>query len=315
MDIKHIQHGELIAGPGIYRMPHHWYTNSSCSALPRMTGSDAVALSRVSPAKFLASAGEDTYKPQTEEGSAAHLALLEPDRAEGTIITFERDDWATGTGVKDERARRDALRAGGHIVLTRPQKDMVDAIVRPIRDQPALSRLVSGGIAELTFVAQSPDGFLMFCRPDFLGLAGPRAEIVDYKTVASVDDDDLSRAILNFGYHIKAAWQVAIVRAVMGWDDVSFVFLCQERKAPYDAVQRDLDDESMRIGEDAMRTATSRFASCLRTAEWPLSSPERKTIGIPEWAKLRHQDREIAATTVNGSAVAIAEQAGANPFG
>src|SRR5690606_9255974 len=52
-------------------------------------------------------------------------------------------------------------------------------------------------------------------------------------------------------------------------EDVAFLFVFQEKQAPYLVTVVELDHEALQIGAYLAREARQRYATCRRTGNWP----------------------------------------------
>ena len=119
-----------------------------------------------------------------------------------------------------------------------------------------------------------------------------RLIVTDYKTCASADPDAIAKAVANYGYHQQDAWYCDGVRALGLDDDPAFVFVFQEKTAPYLVTVAQLDDVSRMAGQRRNREAIERFRDCTeaeargctQAQAWPGYTDGIAYISLPPWA-------------------------------
>lgn len=118
-----------------------------------------------------------------------------------------------------------------------------------------------------------------------------RLIVADYKTAASAAAGAFSRSAANYGYHQQAAWYLDGIRVLLGVEDPAFVFVVQERDAPYLVNVIELDDTALTIGRDRNRTAIAKFNECTDNNRWPGYSDEVQLVGLPRWAEIQAEEQ------------------------
>ncbi len=194
------------------------------------------------------------------KGSVFHTLLLEPDLFRSRFLILEGQQSTKKAGCVGEG---DYLSA-------------VDA-VNEIRSRPNVSRLFTGGEAELTMVWRDKEtGILCRCRHDYfisnLGMT------VDYKTIAELTERDIDRAIVRYGYYIQAAFYLDGMKALGLGDHQDFNLVFQESSFPHDVYATTICDETIDIGRKAYKLALRTYAAMLERygeeTPWP-SYPDK----------------------------------------
>ena len=130
-------------------------------------------------------------------------------------------------------------------------------------------------------------GIWLKARPDVI--PGDGSDFVDLKTARGVDDDTLSKAIFNAGYHVQGA-VVRMVWRELGYDFGSFVLAFLEKKAPYEVRFFEVRTQDLDLGERQARAAIRTVKECLKRGQWPGYDgfdPSVLNIDIPTWARTR----------------------------
>ena len=93
-----------------------------------------------------------------------------------------------------------------------------------------------------------------------------------------------SRGRAQYDYHLSAAMYGIGVQACTGERRLPFRFAVLEKSSPHAAAVYEADNDFIRRGEKAFRTAVHRLAECRRTNEWPgYQRDEIELIGLPSW--------------------------------
>ncbi|MFC9753011.1 PD-(D/E)XK nuclease-like domain-containing protein [Streptomyces sp. NPDC056921] len=224
-------------------------------------------------------------------GNAAHRLVL-GDGPE--LVAVEAPDWRT----KDARAERNAVRAAGGVPLLADEYDQVQAMADAIRRHPVASALFapdSGQPEQSLFWRDQQTGVMRRARFDWLpDPRNGRLIIPDYKTCRSADPVALARAIDEYGYHQQADWYRAGARAAgLGDEHTAFVFVCQEKTAPYLVTVVELDATALRIGAAKNRRAIESYARCMESGYWPGYSDDIEYLSLPPYAERRDEEEYL----------------------
>jgi hypothetical protein len=116
---------------------------------------------------------------------------------------------------------------------------------------------------------------------------------VDYKTTVSAEKDAIRKSVARYGYHQQDPWYLDAVQAIGYPPDTAFVFIFQEKQAPYLVTVVQLDDTARAIGRERNRRALEVYRDCTATGIWPGHSNDIESISLPAWAERRELE-EIA---------------------
>ncbi|SKF66690.1 gp60 protein [Mycobacteroides abscessus subsp. bolletii] len=224
-------------------------------------------------------------------GAGAEICVLEPAihglTKGGAIAKSPR---ATDTWKEAEAEAR----AEGRVPVHVDDYQIAQAMADKVREHPTAGPLFAAddGQAETSLVATDPEtGVRLKARPDWLNPTGDRLTIVDYKTAASSEADAFSRRAADYGYHIQDAWYRRVAQLLKLDDDPRFLFVVQEKEAPYEVSVFEYQDPIDKAeSKRQMHEAISIYQRCKAEDKWPGRSPEITPIFLPRWA---HGDDEM----------------------
>lgn len=276
-------------GPGIHQMTneeYHSHRDALSSSGARML------LPPSCPALFRHAQDTPPEPKKTFElGSAAHKLVL----GEGPdLVRVDAEKWMTAA-VKAEVA---AIRDEGGIPLKPADYQQVHDMADALRRHPIAAALFDparGKPEQSLFWRDRPTGVMRRARFDWLPDArSGRLIIPDYKTCRSAEPTALARAVQEFGYHQQDDWYRAGAKALgLADDSAAFVFVCQEKTAPYVVTVVEMDAEARRIGAARNRRALEVFAECAETGVWPGYSDDIAYLSLPTWAAIRDTEEYL----------------------
>ena len=213
-------------------------------------------------------------------GHAGHLYVL---GRGARIVTVDADDWRT----KDARQARDEARAVGAVPLLAHEDAEARVMAAALKEHPLAAALLAAGEPEQSlFWTDEQTGVPCRARLDLLPEArrGSRFIVTDYKTCASAERDAVRRSMASYGYHQQAAWYLEAVRALGLHDRPAFVFIFQERAAPYLVNVVELTADALALGAALNHEARQTFAECTANDHWPGYSERVELIDLPPWS-------------------------------
>lgn len=217
-------------------------------------------------------------------GTIAHRVVL------GEDPMVEVLEWANYR-TKDAQTARDLAASQGLTPMLLDEWRTVLAMAEAIRRHPIAGPLFTPGTGEVEqslFWTDQQTGIICRARPDWMRTtASGRLLGVDYKTTVDASLDGISRAVENYGYHAQSAWYRSGMRALGLHDRPGFVFVFQEKTAPYVVTVVELTDVTNRIGRSRNRQALEIYARCTETGYWPGYSDDIELVALPPWAENR----------------------------
>lgn len=217
-------------------------------------------------------------------GTATHSAILEPVDFAATYIKAPQFDRRTKAGREQYAAFEEENPE--KIGLAPDVYQDVILMREAVRQHPAASMLLQDGLAEQSVFWRDPlTGVLCKIRPDWMPEGRPI--IVDVKTTDDASPEGFAKSILNFRYHVQAAWYLDGWNYATREERAGFVFIAVEKKPPYAVAVYVLDAAAVAAGRDEYRANLDAYARCLATDEWPAYSPKIESLSLPIWALKR----------------------------
>lgn len=220
-------------------------------------------------------------KKEFDLGKAAHRMVL----GEGPdFVVVDHADWRT----KDAKEKAAEARAASTTPILRHQYDELRAMAAALRAHPwasALFRPGTGRSEVSLFARDEATGVELRSRLDRLphAVPGRRLLVSDYKSAASAEPTHVSRALYNFGYAMQADFYLSMLaRLGLAPDGAAFLFVFQEKTAPYLVNVVQVDDESLAWANRRNRKAINIFRRCLDADRWPgWADDGPMTLGVP----------------------------------
>ena len=211
-------------------------------------------------------------------GSAAHLALLQPDEFGNQVIVAPQCDRRT----KEGKAIWETFQASvkpGTLILKEVEWKQASQMANEIRG----SREFAPWVADHRHVEiagfATIDGIECRIKPDMLG----KGWMLDYKTTTSCSAAAFNHSVMSFGYVVQAAFYCIVAEAIDGEPMTEFYFIAQEKAAPYEWKMYRLDALYLQHAKNEVREALKRFALCKALNDWPKVSKEVVTLSLPRW--------------------------------
>ena len=270
--IKQYQEGMQITAPCyVTDMPadvYHSHDSISNTGLKLMMRS---------PAHYKYSDVKDKSTRFKVTGSALHMACLEPDIFYDTYTLLRSSENRMSSEYKTAKKEY-----GEEFVLVKPEIEKIEGMAKSLSKSKIYECIDNYNCdKELSGFAIDPETGLM-CRHRFDAIIDGIA--IDLKTTTDARPHAFSKKILDFGYHIQAAFYAEQYKWITGDDIEKFIFAAIETSAPYAVKIYELDQESIEAGRKKYRQALNEYAQCKASNTWPSYDQEIETIGIPQWA-------------------------------
>lgn len=136
------------------------------------------------------------FKPCFTLGTALHLMILEPHR-EKEIVIMEDFDGRTKAG-KETKAEYNDQASQGKLLLPHKDGEKLKGMVKAFKDNKSAVELMENVKVEVSIFK---DG-----RKSRIDAITPGGDIIDIKSTKDSSPGGFSREILNFNYHIQAAF-------------------------------------------------------------------------------------------------------------
>src|SRR5882724_379572 len=246
--------------PGVYDMPDHEYHDDPVPGGSLSSSGARKLLPPYCPARFhYERDNPPESSPEFEFGKAAHRVVL---GAGPDVAVVNAEDW--------------------HRV-----NEMAGALAR----HPVAGKLFNpacGKAEQSLFWVDDRSGVWRRARLDWLPDPGTgRLVLVDYKTCGSASPESLQRAVYNYGYHQQASWYLDGARALGMDQHPVFLFVFQEKTAPYLVTVVQPDTDMLRVGARRNIQALDLYRECTATGRWPGYSDEIELVSLPAWVETR----------------------------
>jgi hypothetical protein len=231
------------------------------------------------PAKFqYGRTHPEKPKKEFDFGKLVHLFVL----GEGDqIAPVHAENYTT----KAAREQRDKAREAGLVPALVHQIDTAVEMATVVREHPTAARLLAHGDPETwLYATDRVTKQKIRLRVDWITHTDGRLHLIEYKTCASADPEEFSRAAYKFGYHIAFAFGVEAVLALDLDQQPAYVFIAQEKDPPYLVNVLEMDTDAFELGQQQMRAAINLFHSCTERGDWPGYGVGITPISLPPWA-------------------------------
>ena len=242
---------------------------------------------------------EDTPQEPTEDlivGSAFHKLVLESNDFDNEFAILPSGiDRRTKLGK--ETYNQFVESNADKEIITQEQYEMICAMRDSLLANKYAKQLLNGSHEQSMYFIDNFTQILCKIRPDCYKIIGDRVIITDLKSCKSANAKDFMNDIVKYNYDLQAYMYRLGVSIILNVpiENISFVFICCEKKAPflfglYEATQ-DIFDR----GEMLFREYIGMYKECLETNNWygyngfdntPI------TIGLPNWVLKNNEEGE-----------------------
>lgn len=249
---------------------------------PELSHSGAKALLK-SPAKYLYEREHPVHKDVYDVGTAAHALVL------GTpleIVVVDADDWRS----KAAREAKEQARGEGKVPLLRDTWTEIQAMREALlKHRTARSLLEREGHSEASvYWTDQETGVPLRARFDRLTTNDGRALGLDYKSTADASPLGFAKSVASYGYAQQDPWYLDGLIA-LGYEDPSFLFIAQEKSAPYLPAVYELRPGDREIGREKNAMARQIWRDCTEAGVWPAYSEDVQFLDLPRWYGFQHE--------------------------
>jgi len=196
-----------------------------------------------------------------EFGGIIHSAILEPDWFYENLVI------SPDLNKNTKKYKAWALEHEDcELVLDKKEAEMITGMLNAFASHPKASALLNGKVEQSIFVKDPDTGLLCKGRADILHNEGEA--IIDYKSTKLASPYGFSKSIVDFRYHVQAAFYLDMFEwEGMGYD--RFVFIAQDKAPPYDVAVYELDFGSIERGRELYRQNLELYKKCVDENIWP----------------------------------------------
>lgn len=201
-------------------------------------------------------------------GRALHKYILEKDDFDHDFIILPEINRRTKAGKEEyERYQAEAFETGKELV-GREDMTVIIAMYDAVMEHPLARQLLTGEHEKDFFWTDALTGEKCKCRPDCLTEYEGQKYIVDYKSTDSCEDGHFERSCRKYGYKFQAGmYTEGIFQNTL--EQYGFVFVAQEKKAPYAVRVYFCTPEFVAQGYDQFREYIGLYHQCRETGKWP----------------------------------------------
>lgn len=234
-----------------------------------------------SPARFKWEQEHRQPKKAFDFGHAAHGKVL----GKGLPVAVIPDELLASNGAAGTAAAKEFIteaRERGDVPLKSDEVAVIDAMAAKLTEHAAASKLLAAGEAERSMFWRDDETRIMLRgRTDWITrLPNGRPCIVDYKTTArSANPSRWCWEAKDFDYHMQDCQYREGLDLLTG-EQHAFLFIVQEKTAPYLVSVVELDDDARDIGAQRNQVARRIYLDCRTRDQWP-AFPGITRISLP----------------------------------
>lgn len=218
-------------------------------------------------------------------GVGMEVVIVQKTAKDGTVSDAE--DYRT----KSAQEHQAAIYAEGKSPLLAEEAAHVKGMASALRAHPWASKLLDperGGQPEVSmFWRDDRFGIDRRIRLDWMPPTNPSGRLIvpDYKSCVSADTASIRSAVYKYGYFTQDVFYRDGLHALgLAGDDCAFVFIFQERTAPYLINVVEIDSDAKRAGRSRVDQACEVFRDCTEADVWPGYSDDVELISLPRYA-------------------------------
>lgn len=207
----------------------------------------------------------ESDSPSLLFGRAVHKYLLEPETFDSEFAVAPNVNKRTKAG-KEEFARF-MVENPGKEVITLDDFTKIQEMAMAVRKNPVAASLLKGTHEQTFFWTDSITGEKCKCRTDCITEFEGKKYIVDYKTTDSCEDGHFERSCRKYGYKFQAGmYTEGVFQNTL--DQYGFVFVAQEKSAPYAVRVYFCTPEYVNQGYDQFREYLGVYHACKESGDW-----------------------------------------------
>lgn len=233
---------------------------------------------RRSPAHFRAwqdGQAKQEPTPAMEFGTAAHMAVLEPELFIQKYTKFSGDK-----RTKEGKVDWNNIIYSGKTPLSEDQWECVNRVAASVHAHPAAAQLIHGIEPETSWF-DNWNGIEVKARLDGIG----DDYIIDLKTTQDASPSAFAKSVAQFRYHVQAAWYQRITGIRR------FVFIAAEKEPPFGIACYELDQQAIDLGNEIIDAQLATFRECQALNSWPCYSSATETLSLPAWALKNNENQ------------------------
>lgn len=170
-------------------------------------------------------------------------------------------------------------------IITQADFEVIKEMREALMSTPYVKLLIKGEHEKSFFWTDEKTGIPCKCRPDSFGQIKDQYIAVDLKTTTCAETDSFMRQANKLGYDIQAVHYRQGLETHYG-KPFKFVFIAQEKTAPYLVNVLEADEYFMQGGEELRDMLLGQYKKALETGEYPgYMTDGINTLSAPNWLK------------------------------
>lgn len=230
-------------------------------------------------------------------GSACHKMILEPETFGEEYAVMPKADRRTKAGK--ELLEAFAALNEGKALIGEDDCETMKAMRDVLMMSPVAKEYISGGgrkcMTEQAFFWKDKatgEDCKIKCDRLYYNPKKKRYVVVDYKTAKSAKTERFNAEVFRLGYHMQAAMYTEGLKVARKLKyRPEFVFVVQEKVAPYSVNVIRVTDEVMRAGDDKFHELLEKMHTCREMDYWPgyCGDGENET-SLPGWMSMEEEE-------------------------
>jgi len=209
-------------------------------------------------------------------GRVVHVATLQPEVLFERVLVLPQMDRRTKDGKAAYEAAMASVKEGQEVV----SQDTFDDAMRISTAAREAIKSLNYDIcsAEQSFV-KDVGNVKIKGRIDLLAWDSNNDNIIiDLKTTQDASPAAFARDVVNFKYHLQAAWYMRLTGAK------KFYIVAQEKDLPCANRVYTLDEAALAEGNRLMDEAIALYTQCVAFNSWPTYTKDITELSLPKWA-------------------------------
>jgi len=230
--------------------------------------------------------------PAMAFGSACHKYILEGEDFWNEYAVAPNVDRRT----KDGKAAWEAFMAenAGKTPIGQDKIDIMEEMKQALMACPLAKKLMFGEHqTEVPLMWTDPEtGEKCKAKLDILINKEFEYTIVDYKTTAHAETEQFNRSIFSFGYYFQAGFYSEGLEHIIDMaKPVRFVFVAQEKDAPYAVNVIEVSEDVMKVGVAKFHELLEKYHECKMVDIWSgyVDDVPNET-SLPGWFEMENEE-------------------------
>lgn len=228
-------------------------------------------------------------KKETEAilfGRALHSALLEPELYQKEYIDDSEMQGIAKRSKADKAAWEEfELRNKDKIILKASDANKILEITQAVKNHKAANNILEKSQkTEISAFWTQPD-YQIPCKAKY-DLLFNDDTIIDFKTTTASTPNAFGKSIINYRYHVQAAFYLDGLAEITGKPAKNFYIIACEKTRPYNVMVYKLTKEYLALGQKEYYSDLEGFSQCLKDQNFYIDLNEGEVMELlpPEWA-------------------------------